>query len=266
MVFYSWKLKFLFFFLTNLQMGPVALPILIPACFTHAFRSDSALFFSLGHQDLSFSFPLNFPLKRSITIHLVLPVGNSHRHIREHDQYYEGSPLSTGPGKFPTATIRKDTQVQINFKVSKTVPLTFLHVSCMLVRGKCWQADFIMSQCVLSPHFRLWRSWISFCFQVTGTILSCFHSGKRMTADLEIFNNKNFMLYSQRTGWPYCKVGCRTFEHQRRTLWSLQRQLFTFYIQHMASQWMALELSCHLRLDSKTYLEAYVADPVFPTQ
>lgn len=96
-----------YFFLTNLQMGPVALPILIPACFTHAFRSDSALFFSLGHQDLSFSFPLNFPSKKSITIHLVLPVGNNHRHIREHDQYYEGSPLSLAQANFPQLPLRR---------------------------------------------------------------------------------------------------------------------------------------------------------------
>lgn len=59
-------------------------------------------------------------------------------------------------------------------------------------------------------------------------------------------------------------MGCRTFEYQRRTLWSSQRQLFTFYVRHMAGQLTALELSRHLWLDSKTYLEAYVAIPYHP--
>lgn len=63
------------------------------------------------------------------------------------------------------------------------------------------QPDFVMSPWVLSPHFRLNGILeIVSAFQVTGTILSCFHSGKIMTADLEIFNNKIFMLYSRRPG------------------------------------------------------------------
>lgn len=84
---------------------------------------------------LIFVFSLNFPLKKSVTTHLIFPVGDKHRYLRKYGQCNVGYRLPVDPGKLPTATTEKNTKVQITFKVSGTIPLTFPHVSYMWVWG-----------------------------------------------------------------------------------------------------------------------------------
>ena len=103
-------------------------------------------------------------------------------------------------------------------------------------------------------------------FQVSGTIFSCFHSSKIMTTDLELFSYKIFPLYSQSTDDHVAKWATVHLNSKEGLSGHHRDGYLHFYVEHKAGQLTALELSHHLWLDSKTYLEAYAVDPELPTQ
>lgn len=157
-----------YFLLTNLQMGPIALSTLIPEHFLHILGVILlCLFLNLWHHKLSF-FPLNFPLKRSITAHLILPEDSNHRCIREHDQWQYRVPSANRPRQishsFHWGDVQYTDYLQGPWNNSLNPPLCILLCRWGVNAGRltsCWQDKF---QCVLSPHFRVRGAWHSRVF------------------------------------------------------------------------------------------------------
>lgn len=156
-----------YFLLSDLQMRPIALPTRIPTHIPCIFLGVILFFFFFNlwyHKLSSYTFPCRNQSSPIWPFQWVITPDTSENMINGSAGYI----LPTGLGTF-SVSIGENVQRTDDLQSLLDSSLHFPFVSCMWVRGKCCQAGFVPSQCVLLLHFRVWDAWHTWLF-------SCFPS------------------------------------------------------------------------------------------